>query len=118
MFATAKKYGKYTTYVATPLLWYYVGTYDRNYIRGKMYDKGYNLSQSFKQYPIWDNYAEPIILKQFSILFTGGNAFIKGMLSDNDDKANVDKILKEFESSVSKELETIKTCESSTINKP
>ena len=40
------------------------------------------------------------------------------MLSDNDDKANVDKILKEFESSVSKELETTKTYKSSTINKP
>jgi hypothetical protein len=104
MFRNVGKY-KYMPYVIGPILWYQVGTYDRNYIRTKMFDKGYNLSQKFKKYPAWDNYAEPMIIKQFSILFTGGNAFIKGMLSDNEDKAHVTQILEEFESNISKELE-------------
>lgn len=102
----AKKCIRYSPYIITPMLWYKVGTYDRTYIRNKMYNKGYNLSQNFKDYPCWDNYMEPLLIKQFSILFTGGNSFIKGMLSDNEDKSKVSKILKELETDVSKEFET------------
>jgi hypothetical protein len=111
MFNNVKKGLRYVPYIATPVLWYQVGTYNRNDIRDKMYNKGYNLSQQFKEYPAWDNYAEPLIIKQFSIMFTGGNAFIKGMLSDNDNKVNVNKILNEFETTVSNEFEINKSKE-------
>lgn len=95
---------KYAPYFATPIAWYYIGTFDRDNIRKSMYCKGFNLSQKFKRYPVWDRYAEPIIVKQFSILFTGGNAFIKGMLSDNLNKQSVDKTLKQFNDEIQKEL--------------
>ena len=99
-----KNYLKYATYFMTPITWYYIGTFDRENIRSSMYNSGYNLSQRFKQYPTWDKYAEPIMVKQFSILFTGGNAFIKGMLSDNENKKSVNKTLNEFKNEIEKEL--------------
>ncbi|QKF94669.1 hypothetical protein QKU48_gp1211 [Fadolivirus algeromassiliense] len=100
-----KKYFKYASYFAFPLIWYQVGTFERDYVRKSMYDRGLSLSQRMKKYPVWDRYAEPIMVHQFSILFTGGNAFIKGMLSDNENKKIVNKTLDEFKKEVEKELE-------------
>lgn len=91
-------------YVGLPLLWFYAGTFDRKYVKSYMFNKGLALSQSFKKYPQWDDYVEPIIINQFSILFTGGNAFIKGLISDNENSAEITKDLKLYKTSIEDDL--------------
>lgn len=102
-----KKFLKYSFYFMIPCTWYHIGTYEKNVIRESMYGRGYNLSQKFKKYTFWDNYVEPFMIRQFSILFTGGNAFIKGMLSDNVNKKIVSDTIKEFKDDVKKELDEL-----------
>jgi hypothetical protein len=81
-------------------MWYYVGTRDKKQLKIIMYNKGYNLSQKFKPYPAWDLYVEPLIINQFSVVFTAGNSFIKGLISDNDNeiKPNINRYVDEVKS--------------------
>src|SRR5271169_3540757 len=98
-------------YIIIPLLWYYIGTHDKNVTRTIMFNKGLIMSQKFKKYPAWDNFVEPFMIRQFSILFSAGNAFIKGMVSDNDDKTIVNLALTELKENVQEELLDIKNKE-------
>ena len=93
-------YKKYIPYLMTPIIWWWVGTRDKNNIRKEMFNRGLKTSQYFKPCTGWDNYVEPLIIKQFSILFTAGNSFIKGMLSDNDNKNTVKKVLQDFKNDI------------------
>ena len=54
-------------------------------------------------YPAWDLYVEPFIIRQFAILFTIGNSFIKGMTSDNTPDINPD--IKTYVKDIKTELE-------------
>lgn len=54
------------------------------------FKKGYELSQKFKQFTVWDNYVEPLIINQFSFIFSVSNSFIKGMISDNKNKKDLE----------------------------
>ena len=99
-----RKFLKYTSYVTIPITWYYIGTHERKYVKESMYDKGFNLSQKFKNYKMWDNFIEPILVKQFSILFAGGNSFIQGMISDNENKEIIKKSLSEYKKNIQEEL--------------
>lgn len=91
-------------YVGLPLMWYYTGTFERDNVKKYMFNKGLSLSQKFKKYPQWDNYVEPIIINQCSILFTGGNAFIKGLISDNDNIDDINQDLESYKKSIESDL--------------
>ena len=69
-----------------------------------MYNKGLTLSQKFKKYYYWDAYVEPFAIRQFAILFTAGNAFIKGMIADNEDKTKVALDMEQFKKDIEEEL--------------
>lgn len=85
-------------------MWLYLGTFDQKYVKKKCYDKGLEVSQKFKLFPVWDGYVEPFIIRQFAVLFTAGNSFIKGMISDNVDHVNVDIAIEELKNEVKVEL--------------
>jgi len=85
-----------------------MGTYDHNYVKHTMFNHGLALSQKFKQYPAWDNYVEPLIVRQSAILFTAGNSFIKGMISDNKNKDDINTSLADYTSHIKQELEEFK----------
>jgi len=87
-----------------PLLWYNIGLTDRDTIKKDFYQKGYQTSQLFKNVPVWDKYAEPFFGKQLSILFSSGNAFMRGMMSDNDDKTQVNATLNQMKKEIEKDL--------------
>lgn len=100
-----KKALLYSSIVATPLAWYKLGLNDKNHIRKASFNKGRQLSSSFKQYPAWDKYVEPFFVKQFSILFTASHCFIEGMVSDNDNLDEIKKDLKSMHKDIEEEFE-------------
>jgi hypothetical protein len=71
-------------YIGMGLGWYSIANLDRKEAKKNAYNKGYMLSQRFKNYPSWDKYVEPIVVNQFAFLFGVGNSFVKGLISDND----------------------------------
>lgn len=87
-------------YFIAPISWYYIGTRDEEHIKQVMYNKGLYISSQFKQYKVWDAYVEPSIIRQMSIIFKAGDAFIKGLVSDNDTD-----LLVEYKHDIEKELE-------------
>ena len=95
---------KYPMYVSLPFLWFYIGSYDRQTLKSNMYIKGRNLSQTFKPIPYWDRYAEPIIINQFSNIFAAGNSFIKGLVSDNEDRESVNNSINRYRQDIDEEL--------------
>lgn len=97
---------KWAIFVASPVLWYNLGKSDKNSVKQKMFYNGLVISQYFKQHPSWDKYAEPLLVKQFSILFTAGYSFLNGMMSDNDDKHSVKRVMDQLKNEIISELET------------
>lgn len=100
-------YMKYPLYASLPFLWFYIGACDRQTLKNNMYVKGRNLSQTFKPIPYWDRYAEPIIINQFSNIFAAGNSFIKGLISDNEDKESLNITLNQYRHDIDDELDTL-----------
>lgn len=80
-------------YVIFGIAWSLLNIFDKDKVKKKAYNKGYEISQRFKKYKGWDEIIEPMIITQFSFLFGISNSFIKGMISDNK---NIDKDLKEL----------------------
>lgn len=64
-------------------------------MRGNMFDRGYNLSQKYKKYRVWDKMVEPFVITQFGLFFGAGHSFIKGMISDNSNREKLEKKLEE-----------------------
>jgi len=89
----------------TSLAWYKLGLYDINDVRERSFNAGVRTSQRFKKYPAWDKYAEPFIIKQSSVAFTAGHAYLEGMASDNADKKEIQEDLQELENKIKDELE-------------
>lgn len=98
---------KYGSYALVPMVWYYLGTHDRELVKANMFNRGFNLSQRFKKYPFWDHAVEPLIVKQSSILFAAGNSFIKGMISDNDNSNELKDSLAIYKQEIEKELKEL-----------
>jgi hypothetical protein len=90
--------------ITMPIVWYYLGTMDKKYVREISFTSGLLVSQKYKKYPAWDNYIEPILIKQFSILDCAAHSFIKGMISDNDDKKLVNLVFDELKNDVKNDL--------------
>ena len=57
--------------------------------------KGYRLSQHFQKYPGWNSVVEPLLIRQFAIIFGVSNSFIQGMLSDNENVQKDQELLKQ-----------------------
>jgi hypothetical protein len=92
--------------LSLPIIWYYISIHDKETIKVNMHYRGLLFSQKFKKYPAFDKYLEPMIINQFAILFTAGNAFIHGMLADNKDQIEVKHELENFNKQISEELST------------
>lgn len=53
----------------------------------------------------WDKFAEPFFIKQFVIIFTAINAFLKGLVSDNENTTIVQEELNKMQDDIKEELE-------------
>lgn len=91
-------------YTSIPTMWYYSGTLNHENIKPYMFNKGFVFSQKFKKYPVWDNFCEPFIIRQSTVIFAGGNAFIKGMISDNENTEVINKNLELYKKDIESEL--------------
>lgn len=100
-----KKYiYKFGFYGTSTYLWYKLSFIDQNNVKKNSFDIGFNLSQKFKPYPIWDKYIEPLFIKQFSIIFISGHSFLKGLISDNENKKQMDKYMNQMRKNIQKEI--------------
>ena len=95
----------YAKAIGIPLLWHGIGRPDKEDVRDNFYNKGYRLSQNFKDYPTWDRYAEPFLVSQFTNIFTAGNSFIEGMVSDNEDQKSIQSELDKMRNDIKDELD-------------
>jgi len=90
--------------ITMPLVWYYLGTMDKKYVRDISFTSGLLFSQKYKKYPAWDNYVEPMLIRQFSILDCAAHSFIKGMISDNENKKSVNLAFDELKNDIKNDL--------------
>lgn len=81
-------------------IWYYVGAQDVEFVRTKNFNAGASVSQQFKAYPLWDGMIEPLLIRQFTIVFVAGHSFILGMASDNPQDQHIDKELLKMDESI------------------
>jgi len=89
-----------TTFVG----WMVMGRVENNKsMKRYAFNKGYNFSQKFKKYWVWDACVEPVIVRQSYIVFTFGNAFIKGMISDNEE-GQKKEIMERYKEKIEEEL--------------
>jgi len=104
IFSKQNIYCKYIPFICT---WYYIGAHEKKDINKYMFTSGYNLSQKFKRYSVWDNYVEPFLIKQFAILFSGGNSFIKGMISDNENNKDITNSVQQLKNDIIGDLDEL-----------
>lgn len=100
---------KYSSFIYVPFSFYKLKNMEKNYVETKMFQKGFNVSQKFKNYQVWDNFFEPIIIRQASILFVGIHSFLEGLTSDNNNKDAINNSFKEFNKIVTDEIEKNKS---------
>ena len=93
-----------TVAIGGSLLWRKLGFYDNDDVRKRSFNAGIRTSQKFKQYPAWDNIAEPFIVKQSTILFLAGHSFIEGMASDNEETTRIRKVLESMDTDIATEI--------------
>ena len=98
----------YSGIIGAPFAWYNLGLNDKDDVRKSFFNKGRFVSQKFKKYPAWDNYVEPFVVNQFSILFTASHCFIEGLVSDNDNLDEIKKDLDEMHKEIEEEFEFYK----------
>jgi hypothetical protein len=65
---------------------------------------GLLLSQKFKPFKCWDAFVEPFIIHQFGVFFIAGHSFIKGLVSDNNDKVGTQSALTNLENVIEQEF--------------
>lgn len=90
--------------ICLTIAWYWIGYPEKDDIRKRFYKRGYNFSQRFKNYKLWDKYAEPLFISQFTTFFTAGHAFIEGMISDNEDQESVELEMKKMKQNIINDL--------------
>ena len=69
--------------IAFLAFWKFIEGLDKDYYKEVSFQKGLQLSQNFKDEPVWDQMVEPFIIRQVSFLTSVSNSFIKGLVSDN-----------------------------------
>lgn len=80
------------TTVALVSTWIGASRINKSAARDMAFQQGLSFSSKFRNVPGWDTIVEPCIIKQFGFLFSVGNSFMKGMISDN--KTSLDDELK------------------------
>lgn len=95
---------KYGSYGVLTFLWVKLSFLDKDNVKRKSFISGFNLSQKFKPYPVWDKYIEPLFIKQFSIIFISGHSFLSGLVSDNKNKKQINKYMNQMHDNISKEI--------------
>lgn len=98
---------RYIKYIPLPIIWYNLGVYDNKNVKQNMFNAGYNTSQKFKNYTVWDKLVEPFIIRQFSTVFIGGHSFIKGMISDNKDKERIEEYVSNMDNVINDEIHPV-----------
>lgn len=91
-------------YSIAGLIWYNLSGLDKDKVRANSFNCGFNLSQRFKKYSSWDEYIEPLIIRQFGIIFISGHSFINGLISDNTNKKKITKYMDNMHESIEKEI--------------
>ena len=101
---------KASPYIGLCLGWNYIDNFDTDYYKKKAFNKGLQLSEKFKKYPSWDKYAEPLIVRQFGFIFSIGNSFIKGLISDNKDQDNdsIQETIKDMKNELDSDINSVK----------
>ena len=69
--------------IAIGLLWKTVDSLDKDTVKKIAFQKGFEISQKYKDYEVWENGIEPFLISQLHFITTVSNSFIKGLLSDN-----------------------------------
>lgn len=101
-----RRFLKASPYVALCLGWNYIDNFDTDAYKKKAFNKGLELSQKFKKYPSWDKYAEPLIVRQFGFIFSIGNSFIKGLISDNKEGSEaIEETIKDIKDELDVDLQ-------------
>ena len=82
--------------------WYQLGQQELKMIKTSAFDGGVKFSQNFRSWPVWDSIVEPILVKQFTILFGAGHSFILGMASDNEDQTAIQSQIRQMDQEIRK----------------
>ena len=90
----------YVLLVALPISWYSIGILNKDQVRKYMFYTGKYVSSKCSKIPYWEKCAEPLIIRQFAVIFTAGDALIEGMISDNKNKKEIGIVIEEFEKSI------------------
>ena len=94
----------YSSYLLIPVAWYAMSKCNKEIPKKISYTAGLYLSQKFKSFTMWDNFVEPMFIKQFGLLFSVGHSFIEGMTSDNSNTQHIEIEMQEMENSVKEDL--------------
>jgi hypothetical protein len=82
--------------------WYQINRFDTEKWKQLSYLKGEQISLKYSRYQAWNSIAEPFIVRQFAFLFSVGNEFIRGLVSDN--REQMSESIRELEKTVDDEL--------------
>ncbi len=82
--------------------WYRINSFDQEKWRQLSFSKGQEISVKYNHYRAWNEFAEPFIVRQFAFLFSVGNEFVRGLVSDN--REQMDGSIKELTKTVDDEL--------------
>jgi len=102
---SAWKYSRFAKWVIIPIVWIKLCYSKKDNIKKYMHDKGLYVSHKFKGYKVWDSCIEPLFIKQCALLFTAGNSFLKGMISDNINQEEVQEEMEELYEYIQEEVE-------------
>jgi len=101
---TVMTYSKYLAITVSVGTWIRMSFMDRRDVKQCMHQKGAKLSQKFQGYGVWDRFVEPWCIREFAVLFSAGNSFLKGMISDNVNQEEVQEGMEEMYSEVEGEI--------------
>ena len=94
----------YIKIASVAFTWHALSQCNKTQVRQYCYNKGLQLSQKFKLFRGWDYYIEPLIINQCAVIFVAGNAFIEGLVSDNEDKSQTNQQLDDFHQTIQEEI--------------
>ena len=103
--ASVWKYSRYAKWVIIPIVWIKLSYSKRENVKKYMYHKGWVISQKFKGYKVWDSCVEPLVIKQCGLLFTAGNSFLKGLVSDNINQEEIEEEMEDLYEYIQEEIE-------------
>ena len=95
--------------------WYHLYRFDDEKYKLQAYNKGRDLTMKYGHYSGWNSVLEPFIIRQFGLLFGIGNAFLRGLVSDNGDDAATAEAITALEASVESDLKCLERAPQSAV---